>query len=267
MGAATQVYAPPRPAAGARRRRRRARTTVALARLGVIGCLVGLWAVVATLTTSIPPVGTTLSALADGFRDGWITDPFWSTLRGSFGGLALAAVVGLPLGAALGRVTWLRSTLDPLVAGTFVVPRVVLYPALLGIFGIGLNAKLVMAALAAFFPILMITTAAVRDVPERLVRVGRAYGCTRWQLARKIFVPATAAPVIGALRLAFSVAFVNVIIAELFASDTGLGVIVSQAYGQQDLPRMFALVTLIFIVALVVNMVLWALERTLQSRV
>jgi NitT/TauT family transport system permease protein len=266
MGAATQVYAPPRPAAGARRRRRRARATVALARLAVIGCMVGAWAIAATLTTSIPPFGSTMRALGDGFAEGWITDPLWSTLSGAIGGLALAAAIGLPLGALLGRSRWARATLDPLLAGTFVVPRVVLYPALLGIFGIGLNAKLVMAALAAFFPIAMITTAAVRDVPERLVRVGRAYDCTRRQLARKIFLPATAAPVIGGVRLAFSVAFVNVIIAELFASDTGLGVLVSQAYGQQDLPRMFALVTLIFVIALVVNMVLWALERTLQSR-
>jgi len=266
MGAATQVYAPSRAASGARRRRMRARATVALARLAVVGCMVAAWAITATLTTSIPSFGSTMTALADGFGEGWITEPLGSTLRGAFGGLALAALVGLPLGAVLGRSRWARATLDPLLAGAFVVPRVVLYPALLGIFGIGLNAKLAMAALAAFFPIVLITAAAVRDVPERLVRVGRAYDCTRWQLARKIFLPATAAPVVGAVRLAFSVAFVNVIIAELFASDTGLGVLVSQAYGQQDLPRMFALVTLIFVIALVVNMVLWASERTLQSR-
>ena len=188
-------------------------------------------------------------------------------MKAVFGGFAIAAAVGLPLGIALGRSRFLGSVFDPLIAGTFAVPRIIIYPVLLAYFGVGVSAKLWMAAISAFFPIVMNTTAGIRDVNPTLVKMGRSMSCNTVQLARKIYLPAAAPTVAVGLRIGFSISFISVIIAELFASAEGLGRVVDRAYAFQQLPRMYSVVLLIALIAFAGNLVLWTLERRLRSTV
>lgn len=234
-------------------------------RLAVIVAVLAGWASLASLSGLVPSISATAEAFARIVSQGEIAASLTYSMRAVFGGFLVAAVAGLPAGSALGRSTFLRQLLDPVIAALFAVPRVVLYPVLLAIFGIGVTAELWMAALSAFFPLVITTTAAVRDVSPTLIRVGRSMNCTRWQLASKVYLPAAAPSVMTGLRLAFSVAFVNVIIAELFASRGGLGQVVGQAYALQQLPRMFAIVALIFAIAVVGNLALWIFEQRLRA--
>ncbi|MGH3319054.1 MAG: ABC transporter permease [Streptosporangiaceae bacterium] len=236
-------------------------------RFGVIALIVGVWALLAAVIDLIPPIVDTGDTLASAFGEGWIWSPLWDTLKAALAGFVVAAAVGLFGGFVIGRTGLLRRVVEPMIAGLFAVPRIILYPTLLAIFGVGASAKLSMAALSAFFPIFMTTLAAVRNVNPTLVRVGRSVVCTRWGLARKIYLPATADSVLSGLRIGYSIAFVNVIIAEFFAATNGLGRTVSQAYGLQELPRMFAVIIVIFIMALGGNLVLWAVEFRVRGRV
>ena len=229
--------------------------------------LVLIWVVAASSSDLIPSLGTTVSALAEGFTDGWIYAPLADSMKAVFGGFAIAAAVGLPLGIALGRSRFLGSVFDPLIAGTFAVPRIIIYPVLLAYFGVGVSAKLWMAAISAFFPIVMNTTAGIRDVNPTLVKMGRSMSCNTVQLARKIYLPAAAPTVAVGLRIGFSISFISVIIAELFASAEGLGRVVDRAYAFQQLPRMYSVVLLIALIAFAGNLVLWTLERRLRSTV
>jgi NitT/TauT family transport system permease protein len=236
-----------------------------LGRAAVPVLLVAAWAIAATSSSLVPGVGATVDALAGGFRDGWIWDPLWSTGQAVLTGFLYAAVIGIPLGAVFGVSRFAGRVFDPFVSGLFAVPRIVVYPVLLAYFGVGLSAKLWMAALSALFPILMSTTAGVREVDPTLVKLGRSVNCSRLQLARKIYLPAATPTLMVGLRIGFSIAFIATIVAELFASTDGLGRVLQRAYAQQDLPRMWAVVVLITAIAFVVNLVLWSLERRLRT--
>jgi NitT/TauT family transport system permease protein len=68
------------------------------------------------------------------------------------------------------------------------------------------------------------------------------------------------------VRIGFSIAFVSVIISELFAARQGLGLLVQRAYGLQRFDEMFAVVLLIFILAFAGNLALWYFERRMRSK-
>jgi NitT/TauT family transport system permease protein len=238
-----------------------------LGRLSVPAVLVVVWVVVADSTTLVPTLGSTISALVDGFGDGWIRAPLADSMQAVIGGFLLAAGAGLPLGILLGRSRYLGSVFDPLIAGTFAIPRIIIYPVLLAYFGVGLSAKLWMAAISAFFPIVMNTTAGIREVNPTLVKMGRSMSCSRRQLALKVYLPASAPSVAVGLRVGFSISFISVIIAELFASSQGLGRVVDRAYAFQQLPRMYSVVLLISLIAFAGNLLLWTLERRLRATV
>ena len=223
------------------------------------------WAVGAQASSLLPSVQDTIEALADGFAEPWIVAPLWDTAQAAVGGFGLAAIAGLPLGFLLGRSPYLARMLGPLIEGAFAVPRIIVYPVLLAWLGVGLSAKLWIAAISAFFPIVLLTAAGIRDVSPTLTKLGRSLSCSPLQMARKIYLPAAAPSVMVSLRIGFSVAFIAVIIAELFAASQGLGKLVSQAYGFQQLPRMYAVVLLILFIALAGNLVLWMLERRIRS--
>jgi NitT/TauT family transport system permease protein len=238
-----------------------------LGRLAVPLVLVLIWVVAASASDLVPTLRSTLSSLGTAFSEGWIWSPLGDSMTAVLVGFAIATAVGLPLGVVLGRSRFLGSVFDPLITGTFAIPRIIIYPVLLAYFGVGLSAKLWMAAISAFFPIVMSTTAGVREVSPTLVKMGRSMSCNTVQLTRKIYLPAAAPTVAVALRIGFSISFISVIIAELFASSEGLGRVVKRAYGFQQLPRMYAVVLLIALIAFAVNLLLWTLERRLRSSV
>lgn len=242
-----------------------ARSLLWLGRLAVPVVLLIAWAIAARSSSLVPSVGASVDSLVDGFEEGWINDPLWNTGQAVLGGFAVAAAVGVPLGVVFGASRFLGSVFDPIVSGLFAVPRIILYPVLLAMFGVGLQAKLWMAALSAFFPIVMSTTAGVRAVSPTLVKLGRSMNCTRLQLVRKIYLPATTPTLMVGLRIGFSIAFIATIIAELFATPTGLGRELQRAYARQDLPKMWAVVLLISVIAFAVNLTMWSIERRLRS--
>jgi NitT/TauT family transport system permease protein len=243
------------------------RTRLWLGRLAVPPVLALLWALAAARTDLIPGIGATVSKLVEGFTEGWILDPLWDTGQAVLGGFAIATALGVPAGIALGRSRYLGRLFDPVVDGLFAVPRIILYPVLLAAFGVGVQAKLWMAVISAFFPIVMNTAAGMRDVSPTLEKLGRSMNASRLQLVRKIYLPAATPSVMVGLRIGFSISLIAVIIAELFATPKGLGRLIERAYAFQDLPEMFAVVLLICLIAFASNLGLWTLERRLRATV
>jgi NitT/TauT family transport system permease protein len=206
------------------------------------------------------------SALAELFADGSIYRHQNATLYAVAIGFLVAAFVGFPLGYAIGRNKFLGAVFDPIVAGAFAIPRVIFFPILLQIFGVGVGAQAAMAALAAVFPIMVSTTAGVRAINPLLPKLARSLNLSPLQTVVKIYVPAMAPSLMVGIRIGFSIAFINVIIAEFFAARAGLGLLTLRSYGQLDLPSMYGIIVLLALIALVGNLVLWAVERRLSQR-
>jgi NitT/TauT family transport system permease protein len=242
-----------------------ARWTVPSARLAVPIVLAALWYAVAPATDLVPSPSAAVAELWDGFSAGWIYPDLRATAGAVGTGFLLGAVAAFPLGYLLGRVRALHLIFEPLLAGTFAVPRVILYPILLTVFGVGFQAETAMVAISAFFPIVMSTAASVRQVSPSLIKLGRSVGARTDQLAVKIVIPAAAPGIMVGIRIGFSISVIAAVIAELFAAKDGLGLRISRAYGVLDLPRMYAVVLLVAVAALGGNTLLWWIERRLRS--
>lgn len=231
----------------------------------VIVLVVAAWAIAAQISDLFPPLGTTLTQLVEAFSEGWIFAPMWDTMKAVVGGFLLAAVLGFGVGYALGRIRFLAMIFDPIVTALFVVPRIIFYPVLLALFGIGTTSKLWMGMLSGFFPIVLSTIAGIKAVDPVLVRLGRSLRCSRWQMATRIFLPAAAPTIMVGFRIGFGVSFISVIFAEFFAATQGLGYVTLNAYNQLQMPRMYAVVLVITGIAIIGNLILWSLERRIRS--
>lgn len=232
----------------------------------VMVALVAIWAVLSAMSDLVASPADSFVALTELFVDGSIYRHLNATLQAVAIGFLVAAAVGFPLGYAIGRNKFLGAVFDPLVAGAFAIPRVIFFPILLQIFGVGIGAQAAMAALAAVFPIMVSTTAGVRAINPLLPKLARSLSLSPLQTVTKIYVPAMAPSLMVGIRIGFSIAFINVIIAEFFAARAGLGLLTLRSYGQLDLPSMYGIIVLLAMIALVGNLALWAVERRLSRK-
>lgn len=236
-------------------------------RILVAAAVIPVWALLHDVSGLVPAIEDTVATLGSAFSQGWIVGDLASTMSAAAGGFGVAAAVGVPAGVALGSSRALWNIFNPFITGAFAIPRIIFLPILFTLFGIGIMSKASMATLSAVFPITLATASATRNVNPVLMRLSRSLGMTPPQTALKIILPAIAPAMAVALRLGLSVSLVVVVIAEFFASKSGLGLVASRAYGQLDLPRLYAVILLIFLIALSANLALWWLEGRLRRRV
>jgi ABC-type nitrate/sulfonate/bicarbonate transport system permease component len=101
----------------------------------------------------------------------------------------------------------------------------------------------------------------MRRIDAVLIRVGKSFRASAIQMALKIYLPAIRAPVVTSFRLGLGVAVIGVLLAETKLSNRGLGFMVIDAYARFDMPAMYALVIVIFVLAVGLNTGLSYLAR------
>lgn len=179
-------------------------------------------------------------------------------------GFAVAIVLGLAAGLALGTQRTVDEIFEPIILSAYAVPKIVLLPLLLMVFGVGLPAKVANAALHAVFPVLLNTVVGVRDVNTTLLKLGRSMRATRWQTFQKIVFPSMVLPVFTGLRLGLGLAVLGALLAELFESKMGLGFLVVHFYNSGEIGKMLAVILFVFVLTMAVNAVMTRTENALS---
>jgi ABC-type nitrate/sulfonate/bicarbonate transport system permease component len=123
-------------------------------------------------------------------------------------------------------------------------------------FGVGYGSKIAMAALSCFFPIALSTASGMRQIDKVLIRVGRSFRLNAWQMTTKIYLPAMRAPIVNGVRLGLGVALIGALLAETRLSKEGVGFLVIQAYSVFDMPRMYAMLIVLFVLSIGINTVI-----------
>lgn len=173
------------------------------------------------------------------------------------GALAFAAVLGIPLGILWGsRRSWL-AIVEPLILYAAVVPKIVIFPVFILFLGIDVHSKLAVGAIAAFFPISLLTMAGMREVKRVYVDVARSAGASRYQIATRVYLPAIAGQVFTGIRIGMGAAVTGALLAETKIAKAGLGFMIVEYYGQFRIADMYSLLLLIFIMAALAN---WAMK-------
>lgn len=182
----------------------------------------------------------------------------WVTVQEAIGGLLLAIVAGVTLGIALSYSRLASQITLPYIQVLNSIPRIALAPFFLIWFGIGLASKVLLAALAAFFPIFFTTYQGLRNIPLELVDAFWVMGASRWQILRMVTLPAVAIWVIAGIRTSLGMALVGALVAEYIGSNQGLGFLLMSAQGVLNVDRAWAV--LIFLAAIGIFLD-WSLRR------
>lgn len=164
----------------------------------------------------------------------------WVTLKECVYGFGLAFVVGIPIAVAIATSRTLNQMFYPILIAMQSVPKVALAPIVLVWLGIGIESKLAIVWLVAFFPIVVDTAAGLRTTPRELLELAQSLQASRFQIFTKIQFPAALPFVVSGSKVAITLAVIGAVIAEFVGSSEGLGNLLLAANSQLNTPLAFA---------------------------
>ena len=132
-------------------------------------------------------------------------------------------------------------------------PKIIFFPVMIMWFGVGPEFKVALGTLSCFFPIALSVAAGMRQIDKVLIRVGRSFQASTTQMVFKIYIPAMRHPIINGIRLGLGVALIGTLLAETKLSNKGIGFLIIQAYSTFDMPRMYAMLIMLFVLAIGAN--------------
>lgn len=194
-----------------------------------------------------------VARLSDWIRTGLLLHHTMVTLQEALGGLLIGGVAGIVLGFSLGQNDFLARIMDPYITAVYSLPKVALAPLFILWFGIGITAKVVYSAVVVFFLVFFNTFAGVRDVDKDLIDVIRIMGGGRWHLLVKIILPTALTWIFLGLKVAIPYALIGAVVAEIVASNRGLGYLIEYSAGQFDTTGVFAALFVLMVISTILN--------------
>jgi len=174
----------------------------------------------------MPSVGSIVGRLANDVDSGLIWFHARITLGRGLVGFALATVAGLGLGVAMARHRWLDAAIEPLLAATYPVPKLALYPVFLFTFGIGPASKVAIVALECLYPIAYNTYQGARSIDRHLIHIAENAGAGRWRIIRGVLLPGALPSILAGIRTAMPIMLVVIVVIELLGESQGLGYLI-----------------------------------------
>ena len=210
---------------------------------------------------AIAPPSAALAGFASAVSDGSLISATAFTLGSAALGLLLASGLGITAGIALG-LSPRAARLSFLSIEVFrPIPSVALIPLAMLVFGFGLRMEFSIIAFACFWPLLLLSQAAVQQVEPRLLEVSRVLGLSPLQRAIKIILPAITPRLFVALRLGVAVALVVAVTVEIAANPNGMGYAMMIAQQSLNPGLMLAWLIWISVVGFAINYGALKLER------
>ena len=238
---------------------------VTLVRVGIITGVLAFWELIARSGLLYRDVVPSLVAIGAALVKLLSTSDFYWNLGVTAGEVGTALLIGglsgVVIGLLLGGSRFLSKAYEPYLYYLGPTPKIVFFPVMIMWFGVGGGSKIAMGAVSCFFPIALNVAAGMRQIDPVLIRVGNSFRANPWQMATKIYLPAMRHPIINGLRLGLGVALIGTLLAETKLSNQGLGFLVIQAYNSFNMPQLYAILVVLFVLAIGVNALVARLAR------
>jgi NitT/TauT family transport system permease protein len=180
--------------------------------------------------------------------------------------MAIALLGGVAIGVVLGGSRLAAVVAEPILVAIYSLPKITLYPVILLIFGLGMQAKVAFGVIHGIIPVAIFTMNAVRNMRPIYMRAARAMRLSWRQRATHVLIPAALPEIVSGLRIGFALTLLGVLIGELFASQRGVGFLLLRAMERNDVPTILALAVFLFTIAAVVSWALLRFERSIHHR-
>ncbi|MFJ2619822.1 ABC transporter permease [Glutamicibacter sp. NPDC087344] len=238
---------------------------------GLIGILafLGIWELMPALgvvqAKYLPPASEVLRTL---FADFTLT-AFWvavgETLLAWFIGLAIAVLLALVLGLAIGMSSFLRRATNSTIEFLRPIPSVALIPLAVLMFGTKIESSLMLIIYACFWQVLIQVLYGVADVDNVAMQTARSYGFSRFQRIRDVIFPTMLPYLMTGIRLGAAVALILAITAELIIGAPGLGKEIQLAQSGGAIAGMYALIVATGLLGVAINLCMRVVERRVLS--
>ena len=215
----------------------------------------------------LPPpedvVGRIVEIAGEGYQNSTLWQHlFWSLFRVVVGFLC-GAIVGIPLGYAMGLSDWFRGWFDPIVEFMRPVPPLALIPLVIIWAGIGEVGKIILLFLAALWIMTIAARAGVSGVAISKVHAAYSLGASKWQIMRHVIVPNSLPEIFTGARVAMGVCWGTVVAAELVAAEKGAGMMIMVASKFQLTDIVIMGIILIGIIGYAIDILMRKLENIL----
>jgi ABC-type nitrate/sulfonate/bicarbonate transport system permease component len=167
--------------------------------------------------------------------------------------LTIGGLAGLVVGIVLGANRYLSKAFESYLYYLGPTPKIIFFPIMIMWFGVGPGSKVALGTLSCFFPVALSVASGMRQIDKVLIRVGRSFRANTWQMVTKIYLPAMRHPIINGVRLGLGVALIGTLLAETKLSNKGVGFLIINAYSTFDMPRMYAMLIVLFVLAIGAN--------------
>lgn len=255
----------------AQKRTRRAVNGSVIAGIGLI-VLIGLWVFAVRFmhvpSYILPAPEAVLRALWAGLAinpaspQGYYL-PLWSTLSNAAAGFAIGTGLGLVLGSLMAESRTVEKLLMPYAFALQSLPKVAIAPLIVIWFGFGDGSKVAIAALLAFFPVLINSFTGLRSTEPERIDLMRSLSATRFETYRIVKLPNAAPFIFAGLDMAVVYSLLGAIVAEFLGAQQGMGVLITQAQAISDVAGVFAALVILGVLGIVLH----TSVRRLESRV
>jgi len=200
-------------------------------------------------------------ALAAGLTSGLYLDHFGVTLYESLLGFLIAAAAGIACGTLIAQFRVVEQTLYPYLVALQTLPKIAIAPLLIVWLGFGITSKVVIAALVAFFPILVNVIVGLKTVDASKLDLMRSLDASRWQTFRYVTFPNALPFVFAGLDIAIVFSVLGAIVGEFVGSQRGLGNLILQFHTSLDIAGMFAVLLLLAALGVGLHLVIQTIQR------
>ncbi len=175
----------------------------------------------------------------------------WVTLLECIYGFVLAMAIGIPIAVVMTYSRVANLMFYPLLVASQSIPKVAIAPILLVWFGTGIESKLAMAFVIAFFPAVVDTATGLRSTSPELLELARSLQCSRLQTFFKIQLPSALPSIFSGAKIAVTLAVIGAVIGEFIGSNEGLGNLLLTANSQLNSALVWASLVILSVLGMI----------------
>jgi ABC-type nitrate/sulfonate/bicarbonate transport system permease component len=154
-------------------------------------------------------------------------------------GFVLGAIPGIAIGLAMGLISWVRALIQPLVDGTYPIPKIAILPLFIMLLGIGEESKYAIIAVAVIYQVLINTVAGVRNIDRIYLDVGKNFHASRMMMFLDVALPGALPVILTGLKLGMGVALLVIVSAEFVGAKSGIGYLIWSSWQVFQIEKMY----------------------------
>jgi NitT/TauT family transport system permease protein len=185
------------------------------------------------------------------------------TTTATLGGFALSIAFGIPMALLIAYSRTIEGFVYPLLVFSQSVPKIAIAPLFVVWFGFGLIPKVISAFMLGFFPVVVSTVMGFKSVDRDMLDLARSMKATKWQTFMRISLPHALPSIFSGLKVSVTLAVVGAVVGEFVGSNSGIGYLLQIANGNFDLPLMFAALTVLSGIGVLLFVAVDLVERVL----